>query len=250
MKDKDKSLIMLYHKSGRFFIADKTKDFHSNYGMASAEKLSKSKPGETVETNKGIPLSVLQPTFYDFYSKIKRRAQIIPLKDAAAILAGTLVGKEDTCIEAGSGSGALGIFLARYCGQVYSFDIREDHQEIAAENAKQLGVDNIEFRSENIYEPESIKIKDASLFVLDVPEPWKAVETAYKVLRHGGFIAVYTPTIIQNADFVNSILEDKRFLYIKTSNIMEQKWEVEGRKVRPKSWSISHSGFISLARKL
>ncbi|HDP73703.1 MAG TPA: methyltransferase domain-containing protein [Candidatus Woesearchaeota archaeon] len=250
MKDQVLNFVMLYHKSGRFFLADKTKDFHSNYGMASAEKLSKAKPGETVETNKGIPLSVLQPTFYDFYTKIKRRAQIIPLKDAAAILASTLVGKEDVCIDAGSGSGALGIFLARYCKQVISFDIREDHQEIAIENAKQLGVDNIEFRSESIYEPEKIKIKGASLLVLDVPEPWKALESALKVLAHGGFLAVYTPTIIQNADFVNSILEDQRFLYIKTSSIMEQKWEVEGRKVRPKSWSISHSGFISLARKL
>ena len=86
------------------------------------------------------------------------------------------------------------------------------------------------------------------MVVLDLPEPWKALESAEKSLKAGGFLVSYSPTIPQVMDFVNTL--DESFAYLKTSEIIEREWEVKERKVRPRSQAIGHSGFITFARKL
>lgn len=254
MNKENNKVILLHKQTFKSFLVDRSKDFHSNFGMIKKEQLENAKPGDILKTNTNKELIVINPEFSDLYDKIKRRAQIIPKKDIGLILANTLIGKDDICIDAGSGTGALAIALARYCKKVFSLDIREDHQEIAKSNAEFLGIKNIEFLIGDIYDANFVASKlkgiKASLLTLDVPEPWQAIDTAKAVLKTGGFIAVYTPTIIQNSDFVNELRNHEEFIHIKTVNVMEQQWEIEGRKIRPKSWSIYHSGFISLARKI
>ena len=44
--------------------------------------------------------------------------------------------------------------------------------------------------------------------------------------------------------------KNKDFAYIKTSEIIEREWDVDDRKVRPRSQAIGHSGFITFARKI
>ncbi len=253
-EENDENKILLLSKSLKSFLVDRRKDFHSNFGMIKKDSLEKVTPGDIVKTNTGKEFFVLNPEFYDLYDKIKRRAQIIPRKDIGLIIANTLIGKDDICIDAGSGTGALAIVLAKYCKKVFSFDIREDHQKIAKKNAEVLGVKNIEFVIGDIYDKEFvnsiIKGVKASLLTLDIPEPWRAIETAKSALKTGGFIATYTPTIIQNADFVNGLKNHSEFIHLKTINLMEQQWEIDGRRIRPKNWSIYHSGFISFARKV
>jgi tRNA (adenine57-N1/adenine58-N1)-methyltransferase len=51
-------------------------------------------------------------------------------------------------------------------------------------------------------------------------------------------------------DFVDKVRKNKNFAYIKTSEIIEREWEVEGRKVRPRSQAIGHSGFLSFVRRI
>ena len=88
------------------------------------------------------------------------------------------------------------------------------------------------------------------IITLDVPEPWNAVENCAKALKPGGFIVSYSPSVPQVADFVSSIKKNENFVYIKTVEISEREWEVDERKVRPKSQGIGHSGFLSFARKV
>ena len=66
----------------------------------------------------------------------------------------------------------------------------------------------------------------------------------------GGFLVSYSPTIPQTADFVNEVNKDKDFVHVKTSEIIERNWEIDGRKVRPRSQQIGHSGFISFVRRI
>ena len=86
--------------------------------------------------------------------------------------------------------------------------------------------------------------------MLDLPEPWEVIEHAAKALRVGGFLVNYSPSIIQTSDFVKVLGKENKFLCLKTVEILERKWEVDGRKVRPKSIEIGHSGFITFARKI
>ena len=86
--------------------------------------------------------------------------------------------------------------------------------------------------------------------ILDLPEPWKAIDNCSKAIKPGGFLVSYSPSVPQVADFVNAIRKNESFVYLKTAEITEREWEVEERKVRPKSTSIGHSGFLSFARKV
>ena len=237
--------LMLITKEGKtFFIKNKNEDYHCQYGKIKKEDLKEG----IVKTNTGKELSCIKPSFNDLYRKIKKRAQIIPLKDVSIILAETGITKNSIVVDAGTGSGALSIFLSMYAKKVYSFDIRDDHIEISEENKKYIGTKNLIIKKHNIY--ENIPHKNVDVITLDVPEPWEVINNADKALKLGGYLVSYSPCIPQNADFVNKIIEHKNFIHIKTIEISNRDWEIEGRRIRPKTKEIGHSGFISIARKI
>ena len=92
--------------------------------------------------------------------------------------------------------------------------------------------------------------KNVDVIILDLPEPWKVIPHAKKALKNGGYIVSYSPTIPQVSDFVEEINKADEFIYLKTTETIQRDWEVEGRKIRPRSQAIGHSGFITFARKI
>lgn len=232
-------------KQSSYFVEETARDLHTQYGVIKKNDLQK---GGRVQSDRGKEFSIFDASFVDRYRRIKRLAQIIPLKDIGFILAKTGVGSESLVVEAGSGSGALSLFLARHVKDVVSYDINADHQEIARQNAANLQVHNITFKLKSIY--ETIDEKNLDLICLDVPEPWKAIPTAEHALKQGGFLVSYSPTIPQVTDFVNAVHASPNFVHLKTVEVIEREWEVDGRKVRPTSKTIIHSGFLSLGRRI
>ncbi|MBW2999949.1 methyltransferase domain-containing protein [Candidatus Woesearchaeota archaeon] len=231
-----------------FYIKDLKKDFHCQYGYIKAKDLTKAKDGETLTTNTGKKLTILSPSFVDIYRKIKRAAQIIPLKDLGAIIANTGINSNSKVLDAGSGSGGLCCFLAHIAKKVITYDIRQDHIDIVKKNIKLLGLKNIKAEKKDIY--EKIDEKNIDLITLDLPEPWKALQNASKALKIGGFIVSYSPSIPQVMDFVNEVNKSKNLIHLKTIEIIEREWELDGRRIRPKSQPIGHSGFLSFARRI
>lgn len=239
---------ILMTKQGRKFYAKENEDIHTQYGFIRKEELKKAKEGELVKSNTGREFHLFSPTFIDLYRRIKRDAQIIPLKDIGFIIAETGINTESKVLDAGSGSGALACFLASIAKDVITYEIREDFIEIVKSNIEFLGLKNIKIKKKNIY--EEMEEKNIDVLILDVPEPWKAVENCSKALKPGGFLVSYSPSVPQVADFVNALRKNENFIYLKTCEVTEREWEVEERKVRPKSASIGHSGFMSFARKV
>jgi len=238
---------VLMNKLGkRFLVKDTSKDMHTQFGYFKKEDL-KAKNGR-IKTNTGKEFAIFDAYFIDLHKKIKRDAQIIPLKDIGLIVSETGVNKKSKVVDAGSGSGALACFLANIAKEVTTYEIREDFIEIVKNNIKFLNLKNVKIKNKNIY--DGIDEKNVDLVTLDLPEPWKALESAEKSLKAGGFLVSYSPTIPQVMDFVNEARENRHFTYIKTSEIIEREWEIEGRKVRPRSQAIGHSGFISFVRKI
>ena len=45
-------------------------------------------------------------------------------------------------------------------------------------------------------------------------------------------------------------LKKENFYVVKTIEIIERQWEIDGRKVRPKGQEIGHSGFLTFMRKI
>ena len=239
--------VLITDKGRKFFAKDLDQDLHTQYGFVKKEDLS-SKEGSCIKSNTGEEFFIFNPQFIDIYRKIKRDAQIIPLKDVGYIIAETGINRESRILDAGSGSGALSCFLAAIAKEVITYDIREDFIEIVKANIEFLGLKNIKIKNKDIYiETDE---EDIDVVTLDVPEPWKALENVSKALKPGGFLVSYSPSIPQVADFVNSLRKNNNFVYIKTVEISEREWEVEERKVRPKSRGLGHSGFLSFARKV
>jgi len=239
--------ILMTKNAKKFFVRDTNQDVHTQYGYIKKEDLSKSKDGEKLKSNTGDDFTVFSPFFSDLYRKIKRNAQIIPLKDLCFIIAETGISGKSTLVDAGSGSGALACFLANIAKKVTTYDIREDFIEVVKSNIKFLELKNITIKNKDVY--QSIDEKNVDLITLDVPEPWLALDSCSKSLKPGGFLVSYSPSVPQVADFVNAVRKRNDFIHTKTSEIIEREWEVEDRKVRPKSISIGHSGFMSIVRK-
>ncbi|HEY9702494.1 MAG TPA: hypothetical protein V6C58_08615, partial [Allocoleopsis sp.] len=84
----------------------------------------------------------------------------------------------------------------------------------------------------------------------DLPEPWRAIDSSNKALKVGGVIIVYCPQITQCQHFINELSKKENYIQIKTIEIVERDWKVEGQIVRPRSLSNIHSGFITIVRKI
>jgi tRNA (adenine57-N1/adenine58-N1)-methyltransferase len=240
---------ILITKQGRkFYARDLSQDLHTQYGFIKKEDLKKAKEGDLLKSNTNREFYIFSPQFIDLYRKIKRDAQIIPLKDIGFIIAETGINKSSKVLDAGSGSGALACFLAATAKEVVTYEIREDFIEIVKSNIEFLGLKNVKIKNKDIY--KEIDDKNIDVVILDLPEPWNAIENCAKALKPGGFLVSYSPSIPQIADFVNAIRKNEDFVYLKTLEITEREWEVEDRKVRPKSKGLGHSGFLSFARKV
>ena len=230
-----------------YFIKDESKDFHTKYGIIKSADLKKA-DGTKVKSSTDKEYFVFSPVFIDFYKRIRKYAQTIPLKDIGFILATTGIGENSVVLEAGGGSGGFSCFISRFVKKVISYDIEDKSIEMMNENIKNLEIKNIKIKKLNIY--EKIDDKNVDLVLLDLPEPWQAIENANKALKAGGFLVIYTPSINQMQQAMNRIAEYEGLLPKKTVELVEREWKVAGQVVRPTSRSNIHSGFISFVRKI
>jgi len=225
---------------------DEKKDFSTKHGMIRKKDLAK-KPGSKVKV--GVQeFIILDPVFLDHYKRIKRMAQIITLKDIGAIIAHTGINRESVVLDSGSGSGALACFMGMIAKKVISYDKDKRSLEIAKFNVEDLGLKNIIIKEGDIYDYQKINEKDIDVFVLDVPEPQKAMKTAQKVLKIGGFLVVYLPNINQVQELVKALPEE--FLLEKTIEVIEREWVADAKRARPATKDFGHTGFLTFARKL
>ncbi|MFH1440408.1 MAG: methyltransferase domain-containing protein [Candidatus Woesearchaeota archaeon] len=246
---------ILITKEGKKFFY-RGEDVHTKFGFVKKDDIEKAKPGSIVKTHIGKEFTIIPVSFIDKLSKIKRAPQIIPLKDVGMIVAETGLEPNWKIVDAGAGSGALCCHLANLVpkGKVYAYEIRDDHLNVVQENIKFFGFKNITAKKLSVY--DKIPHKNIDLITLDLPEPWLALENAVKALRPGGFLVSYSPCIPQVSDFVEKVKVVKNedgsgaLTYINTVELIYREWEMIGRKQRPKTQQLGHSGFISFVRKI
>ena len=236
-----------YFPMQEYFVKDSEKDFHTKYGVIKSSDMARP-DGSKIKSSKEKEYFVFSPGFIDLYSRIRRYTQIIPLKDIGLILATTGISEKSVIMEAGCGSGGFSCFISRLVKKIISYDIDDKSIEAIKENMKSLEIENIEVKKIDIY--EKTEDKNADLFLLDVPEPKKAVENTSKSLKVGGFLVIYTPSINQMLDAMNEIANHENLLPVKTVELVEREWKVSGQIARPVSKSNIHSGFISFVRKI
>ncbi len=231
----------------RYFIKDLDRDFHTKYGIIKKEDLKKAKDGDIIFSDHHEECSVYPPSFIDNYKKIERLAQIPLLKDIGFIIAELGLGRDSVVIEGGSGSGGVACFLANIVKHVHTFDINDDNIKVVTQNILDLELKNIDLHKKSMY--EDLVIRDVDAVFLDLPEPWNAITPSLNALKIGGFIVSYSPNLTSVNEFVNALVKNRSFSYVKTVEIIEQPWEVQDRKIKPMSEK-QHSGFLTIARKI
>lgn len=238
---------VIISKPLRYYVKNTDQDVQTRLGIIPKTELKK-KPGSIVKTKTGQEFVLLEAGFADQFKHIKRLPQTIPLKDMGIILAETGVNKNSTVIDCGTGSGALACFLALHCKKVITYDVREDHLEIAKQNAKTLGIKNITFKNKDVN--KGITEKNNDLITLDVPEPWKALNHVIKALKIGGFAVAYTIHASQLQEFVNTAKARDDVLWEKSFELIQRQWKVDGRMLRPENIPVGHSAFLTIIRRI
>ena len=69
------------------------------------------------------------------------------------IAAETGIGKDSVVLDAGSGSGALALYLANIAKKVVTCEVKEEHYEIVRQNIEFMGFNNITQIKQSIYDP-------------------------------------------------------------------------------------------------
>jgi tRNA (adenine57-N1/adenine58-N1)-methyltransferase len=195
-----------------------------------------------------------RPRMADFVLKMPRGAQVVYPKDVGPILVEGDIHPGARVLEAGTGSGALTMALCRAVGRegrVVSYDLRDEFHANAARNIEAyLGKlpDWLDLRVGDVREvARTGETYDRT--VLDLPEPWLALEAIAEVLPPGGVLCAYLPTTVQIQRLVLA-LEPARYQHLETFETLHRSWHVAERSVRPDHRMVGHTGFITVARRV
>jgi len=236
--------ILIHVKTGKkYLVKELGDDYHTQYGVVKAKDFKKAR----VESNKNEQFLCLEPGFVDLWENLKRGPQVINQKDIGLILAKTGVNSRSKAVDAGGGSGSLCLALANVCKEVTAYEINPENYDIISRNKQLSGLKNLNIKQANVY--EGIEEKELELITLDLPEPWKMVEQAEKSLKEGGFLVVYLPNLIQMKTFIDSC-RGTAIKIIETVELLERKWKIEDKIMRPEFEMLGHTGFITFCRRL
>ncbi|PKB64117.1 MAG: hypothetical protein BZY80_03855 [SAR202 cluster bacterium Io17-Chloro-G2] len=245
-------LVLLIDRKGRRYLKtlEVEQVFHSHLGRLYHDQLIGESVGGWYRTDKGHMLLAIRPTFGDFVVEMPRGPQIIYPKDLGNIVTFADVYPGATVVEGGLGSGALTSALLRAVGpsgRVVTYEIDEKWLPKAKKNIQSLVEDhsNLTITVGDIY--QGISERDVDRVVLDVPEPWQAVETLGDALVMGGIMLSFLPTILQVHQLVNALEDDGRFQLIDSFETLLRPWHLKERSVRPVHRMIAHSGFLTTA---
>ncbi|AIJ05586.1 L-isoaspartyl protein carboxyl methyltransferase [Methanocaldococcus bathoardescens] len=264
--------LLVDERGKRYLLKKNVEKFGTDLGIVDMKDVEE---GTILKSHKGHTFYLVEPTMFDILKRMKRTVTTLLPKDIGFIIARAGIREGETVVEAGTGSGALTMYLSNAVGKtgkVITYDIRPEFAKVARKNLlrvgairkgqKIIGLDE-EFDDEDEIEVEDglfnviqkigdvrekIDEKDVDVIVLDLPDPWNVVENAKKALnKKRGRIVTYLPYIEQVKKTVEK-LKEEGFWDIHTYEIIEREIEISEKGVRPSTRMIGHTGYITVAR--
>ena len=225
-------------------------EFPSHAGFVPHADVIGRAEGAVVRSTRGSEYTVLRPTLEDFVLEMPRGAQVIYPKDLAPICMLADIGPGQRVFESGVGSGALSMTMLRWGADIVGYELREDFANRARTNVRSfLGPRALDrYRVELRDSYEGIDDGPFDRLVLDLPEPWRVIPHAERVLRAGGIALAYTPSIVQAAQAREAL--KGRWIDARTIEVLHRSWHIEGAAVRPDHRMVAHTGFLTIARYL
>eukprot|EP00753_Platysulcus_tardus_P022136 PLAT9350.1.p1 GENE.PLAT9350.1~~PLAT9350.1.p1 ORF type:complete len:293 (+),score=76.84 PLAT9350.1:65-943(+) len=228
---------------------------------------------------------VHRPALGDYTTLMRRGATPTYPKDAVAIVERLALVSGQSVLEAGSGSGALTLFLSAAVGEtgrVYSVEERVDHGRRAQKNvaawqqhvallagasaeeaaaAATVGADgacgNVRFLSGSLesvctQEERLTRLKSEgprlSAAVLDMMEPWQQLPSLLPLLQDDAAVVALLPNITQVLALRSSISQLPLQVWA-TEEVTHRAWELHPPAAHPAFAQLGHTAFIVSMRK-
>jgi len=248
---KDETVVLIDENYNKYLISTSSKtDKYKGVGVFDPSILVGKEIGKQVEIG-SKKFWVLNPSLQDKLQGLKRKAQIILPRDAAHIVMECSIEPGHKVMEAGIGSGSLTTALASIVspnGKIISYDNREDFIKHAMKNLKKANLERF-VETKLIDVTKGIKEKNLDAIILDIPNPWDAVEHAYNALKPGGYLCTYSPL---SSQVENTVKEIKKhgFIEVKTIENIQRELVVSEKGIRPKFNMLGHTGYLTFARKV
>ena len=245
-------LALFLDRKGRAYLQTLTagREFHCHLGYIPLDDVIGQPAGGWYTTNRGHVLLGIRPTLGDYVRLMPRGPQVIYAKDLGNIVSMADIFPGATVVEAGLGSGALTTGLLRAvgpAGRLLSYEINEAVVAKARSNVESVIADVSRWEVKIGDIAEGIGESGVDRVILDLPEPWRALDAAANALHTGGILLSFLPTVLQVHELVLALQDDGRFARIETAETMLRGWNVTRRSVRPAHRMVAHSGFITTA---
>ncbi|TAJ43657.1 methyltransferase domain-containing protein [Methanofollis fontis] len=198
--------------------------------------------GDIVATHLGTEFVVRRPRPTDFFSHASRTGAPMLPKDIGMVIAYTGMNREDTVLDAGTGSGIAAIYFGSIARCVVTCEVRPEFARKAEANIRDAGLDNVEVRACDVLEVEGL----FDVVHLDLPVRAEHLAHAHRLLRSGGYCACYTPFLEQMSVAYDAAAN--LFSEVHTYECMEREMTRGSRGTRP-STRVGHSGYITIARR-
>lgn len=247
-------LVLLLDPDGKRFLVrlSEQDSLHHHRGAVRHADVIGQPEGTLIRSSLGRLFAALRPRLIDYVLEMPRKSGIVYPKDAAHLLSWADIAPGQRVLEAGVGSGALTLALLRGVGergQVIGYELRPDFVELALGNVRAFGsslAGNLLLRERDIY--AGLVDGDLDRVVLDLAEPWRVLPHLPGMLRPGGWVAAYTPSIIQASQFAEAVRAEQHYVQLETHEVLIRGWHIHGLAVRPEHDMVGHTGFVSVAR--
>jgi tRNA (adenine57-N1/adenine58-N1)-methyltransferase len=245
-------LVLLLDPDGKHFLVRLAEQdvLHHHRGMVRHADVIGQPEGTRVRSGQGRYFTAVRPRLIDYALDMPRRSGIVYPKDAAHLIAWADIAPGQRVLESGIGSGALTLALLRAIGdqgELVAYEQRADFIDLAMSNIRPFSATaNLLVRERDIY----VGLVDADFdrIVLDLPEPWRVLPHVPAALRVGGWLAAYTPSILQASQLVEAVRATRQFVQLETHEVLLRGWHIQAQAVRPDHEMVGHTGFVTVGR--
>jgi tRNA (adenine57-N1/adenine58-N1)-methyltransferase len=224
---------------------------HTHEGIIDHDQLIDQPLGRKIVSSTGHDFIVVEPSLSELVKEVKRKTQIIYPKEAGRILFKMNIYPGRRVIEAGSGSGALTISLARFVsptGRVYSYELRPEMLANARANVDKVGLaDFVDFKQRDI--SAGFEETNVDAVFLDVREPWQYLGQVKAALKSSGFFGAIVPTTNQVSELLKALRKHEFGGLEVEENFIRTYKPIPGR-LRPDDIMVGHTGYLIFARNL
>jgi tRNA (adenine57-N1/adenine58-N1)-methyltransferase len=225
--------------------------FHTHHGFIKHDQIIGQPFGGTVRTHSGHPYLLLQVSLFQQIMRVKRATAIVYPKEIGYILLKINAVNGARIVEAGTGSGALTLALARAVapdGHVFTYEERTDMQSLARKNLESAGaLANVTMKLRNI--AEGFDESDADATFLDVREPQDFLGQVRRALKGGGFFGAIVPTTNQVQNLLAGLLQGG-WAQIEVEELLMRPYKIVPERLRPDDRMVAHTGYLIFARKV